>query len=84
MGVASEGITFEAALARLEQIVARMDQGDVPLEEAIALFEEGNALVRTCTAILDRAQGRLEALIEGDDGQIKLVGLEESVEEARA
>ena len=41
--------TFEEALARLEVIVARLEQGEVPLEEALGLFEEGTALMKQCS-----------------------------------
>jgi len=61
--------TFEKALARLEQIVAQLDAGDLPLDEALKLFGEGSELGKFCSAILDQAEGRLEMLIEGKDGR---------------
>lgn len=61
--------TFEKALARLEQIVAQLDAGDLPLDEALKLFGEGSELGKFCSAILDQAEGRLEMLIEGEDGR---------------
>ena len=45
--------TFEASLTRLEEIVQRMENGDVPLEEALKLFEEGTGLISSCTKLLD-------------------------------
>ena len=48
--------TFEEALARLELIVARLEQGEVPLEEALGLFEEGTALMKQCSTALDKAE----------------------------
>ncbi len=63
--------TFEAALARLEQIVAKLDAGDLPLEEALRLFGEGSELSKFCLSMLEQAEGRLEMLIEGEDGRLQ-------------
>ena len=54
--------TFEQAQAELEQIVTRLEQGQVPLDEAIALWERGEQLHAFCRAKLDAAQGRVEEL----------------------
>ncbi len=62
-------LTFEKALTRLEQIVARLDAGDLPLDEALKLFVEGSELGKFCSSVLDQAEGRLEMLIEGEDGK---------------
>ena len=61
--------TFEASVGRLEQIVRQMEQGDVPLEEALRLFEEGTGLVRTCTKMLDDAELKVVRLMKGQDGE---------------
>ena len=53
-------LTFEAAMARLEQIVRTMERGDAPLEESLKLFEEGTALVRTCSKLLEDAKLKVE------------------------
>ncbi len=66
---AHDELTFEKALARLEQIVAQLDAGDLPLDEALKLFGEGSELGKFCSSILDQAEGRLEMLIEGKDGR---------------
>jgi exodeoxyribonuclease VII small subunit len=55
--------SFESALARLEAIVERLESGDLPLEEALAAFEEGVALSRRCTAELEAAERRIEILV---------------------
>jgi len=68
-GNAHEELTFEKAFARLEQVVAQLDAGDLPLDEALKLFGEGTELGKFCSAILDQAEGRLEMLIEGKDGR---------------
>jgi exodeoxyribonuclease VII small subunit len=54
--------TFEQARGELERIVAQLEGGEAGLEEAIALWERGEALYRLCLAKLDAAQGRVEQL----------------------
>ena len=60
--------TFEEALARLEVIVARLEQGEVPLEEALGLFEEGTALMKQCSTALDKAEQKVAKLLPGLNG----------------
>lgn len=60
--------TFEAALARLEEVVRRLESGDVPLEEAVALFEEGVKLARACSDRLNAVEKRIEELVTKEDG----------------
>jgi exodeoxyribonuclease VII small subunit len=57
--------TFESALERLEAIVERLESGDLPLEQALAAFEEGVGLSRRCTAELEAAERRIEVLVAG-------------------
>ncbi|MFN2469425.1 MAG: exodeoxyribonuclease VII small subunit [Gaiellaceae bacterium] len=54
--------TFEEAQRELEQIVHRLEMGQVPLEAAIALWERGEELYRLCASKLDTAEGRIEEL----------------------
>lgn len=61
--------TFEKSMARLEEIVARMERGDVPLEQALSLFEEGTTLVSHCSKLLDEAELKVIQLSKGPDGQ---------------
>lgn len=61
-------MTFEQTLARLEQIALAMDRDDVPLEEALTLFEEGIARLREATAVLAEADGKVRTLVETVDG----------------
>ena len=63
-----ESQTFEQSLTRLEQIVRQMERGDVPLEQALALFEEGTGLVSSCTKLLDEAELKVVQLTKGGDG----------------
>ncbi len=57
-------LTFEAALARLEEIVRTLDGGEAPLDQSLALFEEGVSLVRLCTGKLDDAEQRVRILAD--------------------
>ncbi len=54
--------TFEEARAELERIVAKLESGDAGLEEALDLWERGEALYHLCVSKLDKAQGRVEEL----------------------
>lgn len=55
-------LTYEYALAELEETVARLEQGDLSLEEALALFERGQALAKYCGDLLEKATLRVEQL----------------------
>lgn len=61
-------LDFEAAMARLDGISRKLESGDVPLEKAIELFEEGLQLSDRCGHLLDHAQSRVDTLLEGRDG----------------
>ena len=63
-----ENMTFERAMARLEEIVRALEGSNTPLDESLALYEEGVALVRLCSARLDHAQQRVKILSAGEDG----------------
>ncbi|MDA8066976.1 MAG: exodeoxyribonuclease VII small subunit [Thermaerobacter sp.] len=56
-------MTFEEAMTRLEQVVAALERGDLPLEESLRLFEEGVALSRRCHELLRSAEGKVEVLL---------------------
>jgi exodeoxyribonuclease VII small subunit len=57
-------LSFEGAMERLEGIVDRLESGELPLEDALAAFEEGVALSRRCAIELDGAERRIEVLVE--------------------
>ncbi|MFM2410539.1 MAG: hypothetical protein RL481_1367 [Pseudomonadota bacterium] len=60
--------SFEDALKALEEVVHKLESGDAPLDESIALYEKGQQLRSICQARLDAAQARIEAIILGPDG----------------
>ncbi len=61
-------LSFEAALNELEDIVSRLEQGEVELEDSIRLYERGQALKARCEAKLKAAEGRLEKVVQGAKG----------------
>ena len=65
-------MSFEQTLARLEQIATSLDRDDLPLEEALRLFEEGIAKLREANAALGEAEGKVQRLIEGAAGVLAL------------
>ena len=62
-------LSFEDALKELETIVARLEQGQVSLEESIALYERGENLKKQCEALLKNAEMRIEKITLGADGK---------------
>ncbi|MBN1255570.1 MAG: exodeoxyribonuclease VII small subunit [Deltaproteobacteria bacterium] len=62
--------TFEESLQELEEIVNRLEEGDLPLEEALKLFEEGVRLSRSCHTKLDEAQKRVEIVFKDESGKM--------------
>jgi exodeoxyribonuclease VII small subunit len=66
--LAVEELSFEAALAELEDIVSRLEQGEVDLEDSIALYERGTALKAHCEKKLKGAEARLEKIVLGPEG----------------
>ena len=60
--------TFEQSMSRLEEIVTALEKGDAPLEESLALFQEGTRLISACGKALDQAQQQLKLLVQGEDG----------------
>ena len=67
-------ITFEDALARLEQIVAQIEEGEVSLEESIEKYAEGIKLIKQCRTILDGAEKKIQVLAKADDGSLAVEG----------
>ncbi len=65
-----ETMTFEAAMARLEEIVRMLESGNAPLDVSLGLFEEGVALVKLCNAKLDTAEQKVKILTDAGDGTL--------------
>jgi len=57
--------TYEALYSRMQAIVARLEAGELPLEEALALYEEGVAVASACQQLLDQAELRIQELQSG-------------------
>jgi exodeoxyribonuclease VII small subunit len=57
-------VKFEECLQRLEQIVAELEKGDIPLDKALSLFEEGVKLSNSCRQELESAEGKVEILLK--------------------
>lgn len=68
--------TFEASLKELEKIVRRLEDGDLPLEESLKLFETGVRLSRECQERLNQAERRIELLLADEDGNPSLQAIE--------
>ena len=67
--------TFEASLAELEKIVEQLENGDLPLEESLKLFETGVKLSRECRDRLTEAERRIEVLMKDGNGNLGLAEL---------
>jgi len=61
--------TFEQALSQLEQIVQKLERGELPLEESLRLYEEGIRLSRLCHGKLEQAEGKIEMLMKDARGE---------------
>jgi exodeoxyribonuclease VII small subunit len=71
-----ESLSFETALRELEQIVGRLEQGEVDLEDSINLYERGQALKAHCEKKLKSAESRLEKVVAGAKGPERLEPLD--------
>ena len=71
--MAAKEVKFETAMERLEEIVKRLEDGDMPLEESLRLFEEGVKLSRVCDERLKSAERRIEILLKDDQGKVAVL-----------
>ncbi len=62
-------LSFERALEELETIVKRLEEGKVPLEESVTIYERGEALKRRCEELLRQAEARVEKITTDANGQ---------------
>jgi len=67
---------YETMMAQLEQILGRLENGKLPLDESVTTFEEGMKLVKECQALLEQARGKVEKIIH-DDGQREILVAQE-------
>jgi exodeoxyribonuclease VII small subunit len=65
-------MSFEQAMKNLEEIVETLESGSLELEESLRLFEEGITLSRHCQKLLQQAEGRIQRLIENENGELVL------------
>jgi exodeoxyribonuclease VII small subunit len=78
--------TFEVAMERLEAITRQLESGDIPLEQAIELFQEGMRLSQVCSAKLQSAERTIQILMENENGQpvtTPLAGVQAQIDEER-
>lgn len=67
--MAKKTLSFEESMQRIEEIVRLLERGDVPLEESLALFEEGSGLIAQCSKLLNEAEQKVVKLKKGIDGK---------------
>jgi exodeoxyribonuclease VII small subunit len=65
------GLSYEAALAELDEIIARLERGDVELEAAISAYERGASLTAHCARLLDRTEQKITQLVVGAAGEVE-------------
>lgn len=67
MAAKKNPLSFEDSLSRLDEIVRHLEKGDLPLSESLALYEEGTALIASCSKMLDEAEQKVVKLKKGPD-----------------
>ena len=75
--MAEKKLTFEQAMARLEEIVSILETGEQPLEQSLALYEEGAKLMKQCTLLLDKAEQTVMKLRIDENGELSEVPFED-------
>ena len=65
-----QNLSFEGAIAELEEIVKKLEKGELTLDDSINCFQKGVELTRYCSKRLDEAERSITILIEGEDGRI--------------
>ncbi|MNW36820.1 Exodeoxyribonuclease 7 small subunit [compost metagenome] len=73
-------LNFEEAMAALEDIVGRLEHGDVPLEQAIELFQQGMKLSQVCSTKLEQVERKIEMIVE-EDGELRRKPFGANIEE---
>jgi exodeoxyribonuclease VII small subunit len=67
---------FESDLKKLEDVVERLERGDLTLDDSVKLFEEGVKLSNACKAELDKAEGKIQVLVQGRRGAMQVAEME--------
>lgn len=75
--MAQKKLSFEQSMERLEIIVKQLEKGEAPLSESLALFEEGTALIASCSSMLEEAEQKVVKLRKGENGQPEELPFEE-------
>jgi exodeoxyribonuclease VII small subunit len=70
-----KGLPFDKALEALQGVVGRLEEGGLPLEDSIALYERGAALHEHCARLLDSAELRVQRLVDGSAGGVRVMDL---------
>lgn len=78
MSKKDDEVTFEQAVKRLEEIVEKLEEGQVPLDESLQLFEEGVKLSRFCNAKLEEIERKIEILTKTESGKLKATPFDEN------
>ncbi len=81
---AAAELTFDAAIAELQEIVGRLETGGIPLERSIELYERGVALHERCELLLGDAELRVRRLVERAGGALESVGIEPGTDDPSA
>lgn len=68
--MSNKDLNFEETLDRLETLVNRLEEGNLPLEESLELFGEGIKLTKQCSKLLEQAENQINLLLEDDNGQV--------------
>lgn len=72
---------FEQQLTQLEKVVEKLERGELSLEESVRLFEEGVKLSEACKQELEKAEGRIQVLVDGKNGKIQAAEMDLDDEE---
>ena len=76
--MAEQKMSFEAALARLEEVLQALESGESTLDEMLKLYEEGVGLIRVCNGALEQAELSVKMLRMSPDGGVELADLKSS------
>ena len=73
-----KSLDFEKSLAKLENIIEALEDGELPLNESIKTFEEGVKITKHCQELLAKAELKIQKLLEKDDGSLDLEGFDDN------